>query len=429
MKTVLVNGMVFTPEGELIQTNVVIADGKILSVGNDAPLDAEFIDVSGKLVAPGFIDVHVHLREPGFTHKETIASGSMAAASGGFTQICAMPNTQPVIDNTKVLAEFYDTVKRNAVVKVHSYAAITNSLTSEELVDFAALKAAGAFAFTNDGVGVQTADVMYRAMQAAAGLDMAVVAHCEDNSLIYSGAVHQGSVSKRLGVSGIPSICESVQIARDVLLAEAAGCHYHVCHVSTKESVRVIRDAKRAGIRVSAEVTPHHLLLSEDEILEADTNFKMNPPLRSIADQAALIQGLLDGTIDCIATDHAPHHRDEKAQPMAKAPFGIIGLEHAFSLLYTELVGNNICSLEQLLAWMSQKPAELFDMAGGKLAAGQPADIVVIDLDATETIAEPFYSLSANSPFIGWETRGLVEKTFVDGKKVFERNGGVGIEY
>ncbi|TLG73809.1 dihydroorotase [Culicoidibacter larvae] len=429
MKTVLVNGMVFMPDGEFMQTNVVIADGKILSIGNDVPADAEFIDVSGKLVAPGFIDVHVHLREPGFTHKETIASGSMAAASGGFTQICAMPNTKPVIDNAAVLTDFYATVKRDAVVKVHGYAAITDSLTSEELVDFAALKAAGAFAFTNDGVGVQTADVMYRAMQQAASLDMAVVAHCEDNSLIYGGAVHQGEVSERLGVNGIPSICESVQIARDVLLAEAADCHYHVCHVSTKESVRVIRDAKRAGIRVSAEVTPHHLLLSEDEVVAADTHFKMNPPLRSRADQIALIEGLLDGTIDCIATDHAPHHRDEKVQPITKAPFGIIGLEHTFSLLYSELVGNGICSLEQLLDWLSYKPAALFGMSGGKLAPGQPADIAVIDLDATETIAEPFYSLSANSPFIGWETQGLVEQTFVDGKKVFDRKSGVGIEH
>src|SRR5699024_864547 len=287
------------------------------------------IDCKGQLLTPGLIDVHIHLREPGGEHKETIKTGTEAAAKGGFTTVCAMPNTNPVPDNTEVVERLFNKIKENAVVRVLPYASITKDLSGEDLTDIEALSQTDIFAFTDDGVGIQTADVMLEAMKEAAKYDRAIVAHCEDNSVLHGGVLHQGDVSKRLSLPGIPSVSESVQIARDVLLAEAADCHYHVCHVSTKESVIVIRDAKAAGIKVTAEVTPHHLLLNEDDIQRDDADFKMNPPLRSKEDQKALIEGLLDGTIDMIATDHAPHTAEEKAVGFLEAPFGIVGLETA----------------------------------------------------------------------------------------------------
>ena len=422
MKKAIINGKIFF-EGKFQEKHIIIDDEKISEITSNLPEGIDILfDAKGKHVSPGFIDVHVHLREPGFTHKETIKTGSEAAAAGGYTQICAMPNTQPVMDNAQLVKEFYDTVRRDSKIKVYTYAAITHSLNSEELVDFKALKEAGAFAFTNDGLGVQTSSVMYEAMQEAGKLGMAVVAHCEDNSLIYGGSLHQGKTSEKLGVAGIPNICESVQIARDVLLAEAAHCHYHVCHLSAKESVRAVRDAKRAEIWVTSEVTPHHLLLNEEDITDKNPNFKMNPPLRSKEDQQALIQGLLDGTIDCIATDHAPHSEEEKSRPLEKAPFGIIGSEHAFSLLYTELVKKGICTLEQLIEWITLKPAQVFGMQGGKIEANQPADFAILDLDASYIIEKPFVSKSSNTPFLGRKVQGTVTATIVNGKIIYQRN-------
>jgi dihydroorotase len=261
-------------------------------------------------------------------------------------------------------------IKETAVVNVLPYASITTNQLGEELTNFQALKEAGAFAFTDDGVGVQSASKMLEAMKQAAAIGAAIVAHCEENTLINNGSVHEGEFSKEQGINGIPSVCESVHIARDILLAEAAGCHYHVCHISTKESVRVVRDAKRAGINVTAEVTPHHLLLCEDDIPGLDTNYKMNPPLRGKADQAALIEGLLDGTIDFIATDHAPHAIEEKDKGMQLAPFGIVGLETAFPLLYTHLVLTEKLTLKQLIDFLTIEPAKAFGLTGGKLQVG-----------------------------------------------------------
>ncbi len=340
MNILLKNATKLNDIGELEICEIYIRDGKILSIGNNIEQESvdKLIDCKGKLLTPGFIDVHIHLREPGGEHKETIRTGTKAAARGGFTTVCAMPNTNPVPDNEEVINSLHERINLDAEVRVLPYAAITKGLKGEELTDIDHLSNLGIFAFTDDGVGIQTADLMLRAMKEAAKSGKAIVAHCEDNSIVYGGVVHDGEVSKRLTLPGIPSLSESVQIARDVLLAEAANCHYHVCHVSTKESVRVIRDAKRAGIHVTAEVTPHHLLLNEDSIQEHDTNYKMNPPLRSREDQEALIEGLLDGTIDFIATDHAPHSVDEKAKGMINAPFGIVGLETAFPLLYSNLV-------------------------------------------------------------------------------------------
>lgn len=403
--------------------DVKIVDGVIEQLGKNitANKDDIVIDATGLILAPGFIDVHVHLREPGGEHKETIETGTKAAARGGYTTICAMPNTNPVPSDVASLKVVQDKINETAVVKVYPYASITTGLKGDSLVDFDALSTAGAFQFTDDGVGVQSAGDMFEAMKLAAKNNKAIVAHCEDNSLIYGGCVHDGQVSERLGVKGIPSICEATQIARDVLLAEKANCHYHVCHVSTKESVRVIRDAKRAGIHVTAEVSPHHLILTEDDIKTRDTNYKMNPPLRAKADRDALLAGLLDGTIDFIATDHAPHHAEEKGQPIETAPFGIVGLETAFSLLYTHFVKTDVMTLAQLVDFLAVKPSEIFGLKQGKLAIDHPADLVLLDIAHTSVIDKAtFVSKGKNTPFDGDKVFGKVMMTFVDGNIVYK---------
>ncbi|MGP7817577.1 dihydroorotase [Niallia sp. 01092] len=418
MSMIIKNGQLLTNTGELVTKDIYIQDGVIKEIAASITNEAEeIIDADGKLVAPGFIDVHVHLREPGGEKKETIATGTMAAAKGGFTTIANMPNTRPVPDSVEHLHSLNERIKETANVRVLPYASITTRQLGEELTDFAALKDLGAFAFTDDGVGVQEAGKMLEAMKRAASLNMAIVAHCEDNSLINKGCVHEGEYSKANGLNGIPSVCESVHIARDVLLAEAADCHYHVCHISTKESVRVVRDAKKAGIRVTAEVTPHHLLLCENDIEGKDPNFKMNPPLRGKDDRDALIEGLLDGTIDFIATDHAPHTAEEKAQGIERAPFGIVGLETAFPLMYTHFVKTGKMTIAQLIDFLAKKPADTFQLASGEIAEGKAADIVILDLEKTEKInPETFLSKGKNTPFTGWECQGWPIATIVDGK-------------
>lgn len=418
---VLKNGQVLNASGELENKDVLIQNGKVNLIADSIEVTSgEEFDATGKLIAPGFIDVHVHLREPGGEHKETILTGTQAAARGGYTTICSMPNTKPVPDSKEVMESLQAKIKETAKVRVLPYASITTSLGTDELVDFEALKEAGAFAFTDDGVGVQLAGTMYEAMKRAAALDMAIVAHCEDNSLIYGGVVHDGIFAEKEGLKGIPNIAESVQIARDVLLAEAAGCHYHVCHISTKESVRVVRDAKRAGIRVTAEVSPHHLILDEEAIPGNDGNWKMNPPLRSKEDRAALLEGLVDGTIDFIATDHAPHAAEEKNVPMEQAAFGIVGLETAFPLLYTHFVKTNEWTLKQLIDWMTVKPAECFKLPYGKLEEGSVADIVVLDLEKEANIdPATFYSKGKNTPFVGETCIGWPVATFSEGTLVY----------
>ncbi|MEB7856679.1 dihydroorotase [Staphylococcus xylosus] len=410
-------------DGELIKVSILIDGKHIKKIAPQIEVDAdtEEIDVKGQFVSPGLVDVHVHLREPGGEHKETIETGTKAAARGGFTTVCPMPNTRPVPDSEENLNRLNQLIVENAQVRVLPYAAITVRQVGKEHVDFSTLAQNGAFAFTDDGVGVQQANMMYEAMQEAAKVNKAVVAHCEDNSLIYGGAMHEGERSKALDIPGIPNICEAVQIARDVLLAEAAGAHYHVCHVSTKESVRAIRDAKKAGIHVTAEVTPHHLLLTEDDVPGDDAIYKMNPPLRSKEDRDALLEGLLDGTIDCIATDHAPHAAEEKAQPMTKAPFGIVGSETAFPLLYTHFVKNGEWTLQQLVDYLTIKPAQTFDLPYGKLEEGGLADLTVINLDKeTEINADDFASKGRNTPFIGYNVYGTPVLTMVEGEVKFK---------
>lgn len=405
--------------GELVNTDILIDGQYIKQIASNIEVDdqTEVIDANGQFVAPGLVDVHVHLREPGGEHKETIATGTAAAARGGYTTVCPMPNTRPVPDTVEHMQQVNDIIEQTANVRVLPYSAITVRQAGEAHVDFEALANEGVFAFTDDGVGVQQSSMMYEAMQAAAKVNKAVVAHCEDNSLIYGGAMHDGKRSEELGIPGIPNICEAVQIARDVLLAEAAGAHYHVCHVSTKESVRAIRDAKKAGIHVTAEVTPHHLLLTEDDIPGDNAMFKMNPPLRSKEDREALIEGLLDGTIDCIATDHAPHAAEEKDQPMTQAPFGIVGSETAFPLLYTHFVKNGDWTLQQLVDYLTIKPAETFDLPYGRLEEGALADLAVINLDDEREIkAEDFASKASNTPFLGYKVYGNPVLTMVEGE-------------
>ncbi len=410
--------------GELIEQDVLVnEEGRIeeIAVGIEKGAHETF-DAKGNLLVPGLVDLHVHLREPGGEHKETIETGTKAAAKGGFTTIAAMPNTRPVPDNEDTMDKLMDRIKKTASVRVLPYGAITTRQLGEELTNFEGLKTHGAFALTDDGVGVQNAGMMLEAMKRAAASNLSIVAHCEENTLINGGSVHEGHFSKENGLNGIPSVCEAVHIARDVLLAEAAGVHYHVCHISTKESVRVVRDAKQAGINVTAEVTPHHLLLSEDDIPGLDTNYKMNPPLRSKEDREALLEGLLDGTIDFIATDHAPHSQDEKAQSMEKAPFGIVGLETAFPLLYTHFVEKGTFTLKRLVDWLTVKPARAFGLEYGTLSSGVQADMTIINLTEEADInPELFVSKGKNTPFTGWACKGWPVATFVNGKIVFEK--------
>ncbi|WP_322888810.1 dihydroorotase [Enterococcus faecium] len=424
MKTLIKNGQINTRKNMTTPAEIWIEDGRIKAIGtgfSEAEFD-EVFDAKGQLLTPGLVDVHVHLREPGFTYKETIEAGTRSAARGGFTTVCAMPNLNPVPDTAEKLRQVYDIIRKDAVVKVLQYAPITENLRSEKLVDQEALIEEGAFAFTNDGVGVQTAGTMYLAMKEAAKNNKALVAHTEDESLLFGGVMHAGKKAEELGLPGILSVTESSQIARDLLLAEATGVHYHVCHVSTKESVRVIRDAKKAGIHVTAEVSPHHLILIDEDIPEDFGFWKMNPPLRGREDREALIEGLLDGTIDCIATDHAPHGLEEKSQSFMKSPFGIVGSETAFQLIYTHFVETGRFTLEQVINWLAVKPAEIFGLNAGTLTVGAPADVAVFDITQTCTIdKEDFLSKGENTPFIGWKVKGETQMTFVNGKLVWQK--------
>ncbi|WP_028549313.1 dihydroorotase [Paenibacillus sp. UNC451MF] len=416
---VVASGNELTKQHILVEGNVI---EKIVDAAKEQPDTAghTVIDAAGKLVTPGLIDMHVHLREPGFEHKETIATGTRSAARGGYTTIACMPNTRPVIDTVETVKYVLDKAATEGVVRVLPYGCITKNELGRELTDFDALKEAGVIGYTDDGVGVQSAQMMKDAMAKAASIGMPVIAHCEDNTLVEGAWVSEGAFSKKHGLKGIPNESEAIHVGRDVLLAEATGVHYHVCHVSTEQSVRLIRHAKQFGIKVTAEVCPHHLLLSDEDIPGMDANWKMNPPLRTPRDVQACIEGLLDGTIDIIVTDHAPHSEEEKARGVDLAPFGIVGFETAFPLLYTKFVATGQWTLQFLVEKMTSLPAQVFGLPLGTLEVGKEADIAIIDLDAEKEVnPEEFASKGRNTPFTGWKLKGWPTLTIFGGKVVW----------
>lgn len=422
MKTVIKNGTVYQ-NGRLIKADVLIEDQRIKAIGTNLSGD-QVIDAQDKLVSPGLVDVHVHYRDPGQTYKEDIKTGSEAAAAGGFTTVGAMPNVTPVPDTPELMRKMVAENKQKGIVHIFQYGPITKEETTDEIPDYAGLKKAGAFALSNDGHGVQTAQTMYLAMQKAKENNLIVATHAQDDSLFNHGVVNEG-VSDRLNLPPVTELAETTQIARDLLLAQKTGIHYHICHVSTKTSVELVRMAKARGINVTCEVAPHHILLTQDDIPKDNGYYKMNPPLRSKEDQAALLVGLLDGTVDLIATDHAPHAKSEKQGGMKGAAFGITGSETAFSTLYTKFVKNEkVLTLEQLLSLMSDKPAKVFGLKNaGVLEPGKPADIAIFDLDHESKIKEEdFKSKGVNTPFTGHKVYGATVLTMVDGQIVYRRD-------
>ena len=420
MKTVIKNGQVFY-QGSLQKTNLLIEDGKVKAIGYTGSADKK-INAQDKLVTPGLVDIHVHFREPGQVHKETIATGTKASAHGGFTTVGAMPNVTPVPDDLEKFAKQVKLNQKNSLIKTYQYAPVTKDETSDQVVDIEGMKKAGAFAFSNDGHGIMNAQSMYSAMERIASVNSHLAAHVEDKNLFNKGVINFGSASQRLGLPGIKQVAETSQLARDLVLAKETGVHYHVCHISTKDGVELVRMAKDAGINVTCEASPHHLLLSDADIKTDDANFKMNPPLRTPMDREALLAGIADGTIDMIATDHAPHAENEKNQGFEKSAFGITGIETSFPLMYTHLVKTGLISLEKLLALMATDPARIFGLKqAGKIEIGQAADLTVIDLNQEFTIEKAdFLSKGTNSPFIGQKVFGQVEQTLVNGQTVYE---------
>ncbi len=419
MRTVYRNASIFEG-GRFVTGDLVVDGGRIVSVGGEAADGGadRTVDLGGLHLLPGLVDVHVHLREPGFTQKETIATGTAAAAHGGYTTVCAMPNLNPAPDSPATLGVELAAIGRDARVKVIPYGCITmGQRGAGELVDFAAL-APDVVGFSDDGRGVQSEALMEEAMRRAAAGRKPIVAHCEVDDLLRGGYIHDGEYCREHGHRGISSESEWRQVERDIALAERTGCQYHVCHVSTRESVELVRRARACGLAVSCETAPHYLLLC-DEDLQEEGRFKMNPPLRSRADRDALREGVLDGTIEVIATDHAPHTAEEKSRGLAGSAMGIVGLECAFPLLYTYLVKPGMLTLERLVELMSLNPRRIFGLGGG-LQAGQPADFTVMDLGAEYEIdPAAFLSMGHATPFAGWRVGGRTMLTVVDGREAY----------
>lgn len=425
MSSLLIKGgRVLSPEDGLDGAlDVLIEDGRIREISPDITARAEeTLDARGQVVAPGFVDIHVHFRVPGGEESETFETGLQAAVAGGFTAVCPMPNTRPVTDSVELVRAAVEKTKTLGLARVFPIAAVSMASEGESLTDFAALQAAGAVAFSDDGKPVKTAGLMRRALRWARELGIPIVDHCEDPSLSAGGAINEGPVSERLHVRGIPNASEDVCVARDLLLAEATGAHVHIAHLSTARSVEMLRVAKRRGVRATCEVTPHHFTLTEDDVERYGTNAKMNPPLRSAADVAAVVAGLADGTVDAIATDHAPHAAPLKVKPLADAAFGVLGLETAFALGMTQLVHTGKISLAHLIVLMSTNPARIIGQPLGRLRPGGAADLTLFDPvhEWTYEVAKG-RSKSRNSPFDGWKLKGAVTATIVAGSIVYRR--------
>ena len=420
MRYLLQNAQLLSSGGVFRAADVLLSGGRIVSIGDriSCHADAVSIDLHKAVLFPGFVDVHVHLREPGFSYKETIRTGTLAAAHGGFAHVAAMPNLDPVPDCAAALAVQRAIIEKDALVHVHPYGAVSIGEKGERLADLEGL-APGVIAFSDDGRGVQSESLMREAMTRCHALGKILAAHCEDNSLLHGGYIHDGAYARAHGHRGICSESEWGPIARDLRLAEETGCAYHVCHVSTKESVALIRAAKRRGVDVTCETAPHYLTFT-DEDLQEDGRFKMNPPLRAREDRDALIEGLLDGTIDMLVTDHAPHSREEKARGLEKSAMGVVGLETSFAASYTALVQTGILPLEKLVDLMHGAPMRRFG-CGTELAEGQPADLTAFDLTKTYTVdPETFLTMGRATPFAGCALTGVCKLTMIGGEPVWK---------
>lgn len=421
MSLLIKNAHVVSPEDGINDVlDILIEGGKVAQIGKDLHADEE-INAEGLYAIPGLTDMHVHLRDPGQTHKEDIITGCRAAAAGGVTSLLAMPNTAPTVDSPEIVRYIVDKAK-NADAKVYVAASVTKGLKSTELTDLEALKSAGAVALSDDGRPVENTKFLSDAMKKAPELGMTVVAHCEDLFLADGGKINEGEVSRQLGVKGIPASAEDCGTAREIALAAAENVPIHICHVSTKTSVALVRDAKRRGVKVTAETAPHYFSLTEKELLKRDADYRMNPPLRTEQDVKAIIEGLLDGTLDCIATDHAPHTPEEKAD-FKKAPNGSIGMETSLAVGITYLVKTGLLTFDDLVRKMSVNPAKILGIEAGSLAVGSSADIALVDLNEQWTVdVDSLHGKSKNTPFKGMTLTGRVKKTLLNGKVVFERN-------
>lgn len=418
MTTLLKNGYIFTENG-FVKRDVFVTDRR-LSFSYSASYD-ECIDCDSCFIIPGFVDVHVHLREPGFFYKESIRTGTMAAARGGYTAVCPMPNLDPVPSDMESLQVQLDIIEKDAAIKVFPYGTITKEQKGRGSLSDMEAMSEKVIAFSDDGKGVQAGELMEAAMTKAKALGKTIVAHCEDESLLHGGYIHDGAYAAAHGHKGICSESEWGQVKRDIELCKKTGAAYHVCHISTKETVELVRQAKKEGVRVTCETAPHYLVFC-DKDLQEDGRFKMNPPIRSAEDWAALIEGIQDGTIDVIATDHAPHSAEEKSRGLAESAFGIVGLETAFPVLYTHLVKAKTITLEKMVELMSMAPRRIFGIEGGYVQEGQLADIAVLDTNRHYTIdTKSFLSKGRSTPFAGMEVWGENRMTFVNGKKVWEK--------
>jgi len=422
MSLLLRGGRVIDPaNGVDAVQDVLLAEGRVARVGPglEAPAGAEVLDVTGRVVCPGFVDMHVHLREPGFEYKETVATGTRAAAAGGFTAVACMANTHPVNDNGAVTDYILAKAKVEGVVRVYPIGAVTRGLRGEELAELAELAEAGCVAFSDDGKCVQNAGLYRRALEYTLPFGVPVISHAEDTTLCQGFAMNEGVVSTEIGLPGAPAAAEDVMVARDILLAELTGAHVHIAHLSTAGAVRLVREGKARGVRVTAEVTPHHLVLTEEAVRTYDPNTKMAPPLRTKRDTEALVEALADGTIDCVATDHAPHALAEKEGEFDRAAFGIVGLETAVSLLLDRLVRPGLLPLATLVSRLSRDPARLLGLPGGSLAPGAPGDVTVLDLEQAVSVdPRHFRSRSRNTPFAGLTLTGAPALTLVGGQIV-----------